>query len=687
MISNNMRIGGLASGMDIDTIVEDLMKAERIPLTKMQQDRTWLTWQQEAYKEMNLMLFDFRKQLVDMKLTSSYRSRTTSTTDENLVTATATSAASETSYTISDVTQLATAASKVNTGSVFSDPAAIDTGTKLYDLESSFASGITWSSGSVESENITVSAANDTFTLDLATGAKIMNPTSEMSVKVNGESYEIVTNIGDLADGKVYVDQNTGELQFNQALNKNDVIEVNYVADQEVETFDLSADTSTFQLSKESIVDSSVSITVDGTTTYTTNASGEVLDGSSNVVGSIDYTTGEITFDTPIASGSSVEISYKQNYTSFKIGSHTADGYKEEVFNVQASYTFDTVMNMVNDSDAGVSMFYDEQTGQMTLTRTETGNFNGDDPNDAGYAQDASHQEIITTGNFINTSLNFNGANETGGQNAEFTINGLATERSSNTFEVSGVTFTLKQEFTGQNVTVNVSNDTEAVFENIKSFVEKYNELIEKMNDKVSEERYRDYKPLTDQQKEEMSDKEIELWEEKAKSGLLRSDSILNRALNDMRRDFYTQVENGELFDQLAAIGITTSSNYREGGKLEIDEAKLKAAIQEDPQAVEKLFTDQGTTYANKGIVHRLYDTVNETMDRLNEKAGNPFNPSMESFLGERLEDLEERIDAFEDRLIDIENRYWNQFTAMEKAIQRMNQQSMYLMQQFGGGM
>src|SRR5699024_6285389 len=227
----------------------------------------------------------------------------------------------------------------------------------------------------------------------------------------------------------------------------------------------------------------------------------------------------------------------------------------------------------------------------------------------------------------------------------------------------------------------------EAVFENIKGFVEKYNELIGKIQDRLQEERHRDYRPLTDKQREAMTERQQELWEEKAKSGMLRRDPILSGALNDMRRDFYTQVENSGIpsgYDQLASIGINTTSNYLEGGKLEINEAELKSAIQDNPEAVEELFTSEGSSYNEKGILQRMTDSVNQVMDQITEKAGNSLMAENQYTMGERLDNMNERISAFEDRLVQIENRYWRQFTQMEKAIQQMNSQSNFLMQNFG---
>src|SRR5690606_8962365 len=120
----------------------------------------------------------------------------------------------------------------------------------------------------------------------------------------------------------------------------------------------------------------------------------------------------------------------------------------------------------------------------------------------------------------------------------------------------------------------------------------KYNEIIGKINEKLREERYRDYRPLTDEQRKEMSDREIELWEERAKSGLLRGDIILSNALSNMRTAFYNNVDTDGPFKHLAEIGIKTTANYMEGGKLEINETKLKEALAQDSDAVYKLFSN-----------------------------------------------------------------------------------------------
>lgn len=278
---------------------------------------------------------------------------------------------------------------------------------------------------------------------------------------------------------------------------------------------------------------------------------------------------------------------------------------------------------------------------------------------------------------------------KTAGKDASFTLNGFATTRKTNNFTINDVTYTLKQ-VTGTDVNISVTQDTDSMVDTVMKFVDKYNETIDKINGELNEERYRDYAPLTAKQKEDLSEREIELWEEKAKSGMLRNDSILNGGLNKMRSNLYSQVTGANVntnYDQLTEIGIKTSSNYLERGKLIVNESDLRKAIEDDPNAVFELFMSKGSTDSEKGIARRLRDSIDDTMERIEARAGNSLKTNAQFSMGRNLTDLDSRIDDFEKRLIDIEDRYWRQFTAMEKAISKMNQQSMFLMNQFGGGM
>ncbi|WP_238343481.1 flagellar filament capping protein FliD [Gracilibacillus saliphilus] len=685
-----MRISGFASGMDIDSMVNDLMKAESMPLQRMQQEKQLLEWKRDDYRAMNTLLLDFRSTLTNMKLTTSFRARQVSSTDESKLTATASSAASQTSFEISEVKQLATAAKLKNEGAIStSDTDKLDSSKSLYSQNDKLATGISWQQGAIENETITASANDETIALD-ANGSV---DSSALNVQLNGKGYEVVTGVtqADLSENQVLLDENNNTLTFAAGvLKQGDKVKAEYAHDGlNIDETELTKPTSSIRLSGRSIDINSFELNITGSSnsdgTYTidqNSANGDTYDlvDNGNVIGTINTNTGAISFQNELNEGTSISAQYQQNYSSFSLGAHTKNGETHKDFLVRGNESLNQVISKVNNSDIGLSMMYDSFTDQLTLSRKETGNFNEDG------------NEIITGGAFIDDVLRFSNATETGGDNAIFSINGIEdTERTSNNFQIDGVTFNLKQTFTADEgpVSVNVSNDTEAVYDNIKEFVDTYNTLIDTINSKVNEEYYRDYDPLTDDQRASLSEKQQEDWEEMAKSGLLRRDSILQSGLSSMRTDFYTPVNNdtSSVYNHLAEIGITTTSNYLDGGKLEINESKLKEALEEDPDAVETLFRGSGEEYGEQGIMHRLTDTVNNTMDRITERAGRATTTNQQFTIGRNLDDVNKQIQKFEDRLTQVENRYWRQFTAMEKAMQQYNQQAMYMQQQFGGMM
>jgi flagellar hook-associated protein 2 len=339
--------------------------------------------------------------------------------------------------------------------------------------------------------------------------------------------------------------------------------------------------------------------------------------------------------------------------------------------------TLDSAISSFNSSDLGVTAFYDAQNKQFVLTKKDTGS-------KSSLVADAATNTFMAELGFSNPGVAGEVSGRTAGKDASFKINGYQTTRATNIFDISGVTYTLQQAGTAN---ITVANDTNATFDLIKGFVDKYNETIEAINKKTGETKYRDFPPLTDAQRKDLSEKEAELWDEKAKSGMLRGDSILSNGLNTMRQNLYAAVNTGDAnYDQLSEIGITTSRNYLDKGKLEIDEKKLRDALAANPDAVMRLFAGSGTSDADKGVASRLRDTIDKVIDKVELKAGNALRTNAQFTLGRELTDVDKRISAFEDRLVQVEDRYWRQFSAMEQAIQRSNQQSAYLMQQFGGG-
>ncbi len=270
-------------------------------------------------------------------------------------------------------------------------------------------------------------------------------------------------------------------------------------------------------------------------------------------------------------------------------------------------------------------------------------------------------------------SVSLDGIRVNGLTSNKTTINGLAIELN-------------KVDVAGSSSSITVSSDPEKPVQMLKDFVEAYNKTIEDLQKQIVEKRYPDFQPLSDEQKKDMSDNEIELWEEKARSGLLRNDPIMKSALQDLRREFMDKVGgigDGSI-NLLSQIGINTG-DYREGGKLFIDEDKLRTALSEKPDEVMNLFTVRSA--AGDGIGARVYDKLNDIVKNLSTQAGSPASAVDNSTMSKKMRRMETEITRWQDRLTSIEDRYWSQFTAMEKALSKMNSQSAWMQQNMFGGM
>jgi len=272
------------------------------------------------------------------------------------------------------------------------------------------------------------------------------------------------------------------------------------------------------------------------------------------------------------------------------------------------------------------------------------------------------------------------------GQNASLVINGILVERNSNSFNVDGLQIDLLAESAaGEEITVDTVRNTDKIMEGIKKFVEDYNNLLDKLNGLINAEpSYKDYPPLTAEQKKEMSEREIELWEEKAKEGLLRRDEHITKALRDMRTALYTKPE-GALYS-LYDLGITTGS-WSDRGKLTIEEppTKLLEALANDPQSVEKLFND-----ATEGIAVKLSNIIDATAKvssgspgSLVLLAGAKSLMDKNNTLARQMSEIDKLLERLNATYEKEKERYWKQFNSMEQLISQMNQQSAWLAQQF----
>ena len=274
------------------------------------------------------------------------------------------------------------------------------------------------------------------------------------------------------------------------------------------------------------------------------------------------------------------------------------------------------------------------------------------------------------------------------GQNAIISINGVEIERSTNEFSVDGISYELKDvnyKAGADNAeAVIVSRDTDVIVDGLKKFVEEYNKLVNDINKLLDEDpSYRDYPPLTTKQKADMSDKEIEQWEEKAKEGLLRNDSVLEGVMQSLRGTLYTKPDGGRL--ALYDLGISTQY-FGTKDNLTIDESALRKAVAENPDDVMKLFTD-----STKGLAQLMNKAADAAVaggsnpGSIVRQAGSTGTTDTSSSIYKQVKDINDRLKTLNKTYTSQYNRYWAQFNKMEQVIARMNQQSSWLGQQFTG--
>jgi flagellar hook-associated protein 2 len=268
---------------------------------------------------------------------------------------------------------------------------------------------------------------------------------------------------------------------------------------------------------------------------------------------------------------------------------------------------------------------------------------------------------------------------------AKIIYNDVAITSSSNQISVNGLTLTLKgltdnmgtpdNTDDDEAVSLNVTSDVDAVYNMVKDFVKSYNEVLKAMNDTYNAEKADGYEPLTDEQKESMSDDQVEKWETKIKDALLRRDNNLGSLINTMRSTFSESVEIDSKDYSLANFGIT-SVNYTEKGQLHIsgdaDDSlvsgssnKLKEALTNDPDKVMKVIN---------GLTDKLYTSLTKSMKSTTIRSALTLYNDKE--IANNINDYKEDLSELEKKLQDMENRYYKQFSAMESAMSKMNSQS-----------
>ncbi|MDR3278627.1 MAG: flagellar filament capping protein FliD [Oscillospiraceae bacterium] len=633
-----LRLTGLASGMDTDSIIKTLMQIEQLKMDRQTRAKTILEWRQQALTDIKSEMTTFKQNFASvlgaesLLKESAYNAYKVSLSGANTsaVSITSTVHATPGTITINSITSLAKGASAESDGKLSTD-----------------VNGALGLNG----------AAADTKLGDLKLSGDLFAGGSMLSFKINGESFSFSKDdsLGTMIN-TVNANAAAGVTMSYSSLTDKLSVETKSVgADAKLKIENLSGNAfgvnSAFKINTGGAITSKAIKDVNGNAL--TSASTWITLGALQPAGGGSL----FASDDPSAT-----VEFKINGEPFSFGRN------------------DTLQAVIDDIKLHANVEIDISGDGIITIKNKTDSSNPDD-----------HTDLITP-KIENISGNFFGANSvlgidstTGqtmifqnGTNAKARINGVDIERTSNSFSIDGLNFTLNSESTTE-IKADVTRDATEVVDKIKTFVTGYNTLIKKLEDMLAEKKTTDeakYTPLTDEEKASLSEEQIASWEAIAKKGLLRNDSGIKSMLTSLRNALYETVTGAGLAP--SSIGIKTGSYFAgTGGQIVVDEDALRAAIEKDPERVMQIFAntssaaDSSTKYKENGLLTRMSNIMDRYLNSYQITALDGISSSLTQ-INTKITDLEAKMSAKQEQL-------YLKFAAMETAMSAMNSQSEWL--------
>lgn len=692
-----LRMTGMTSGLDTDSIVSALMEAQTTKKTKVENKKTKLEWTQNIWTGLNKKLYSFYTDSAGkMRFQSSYQTKKAASSDASILTATAQSSASSGSYTVK-VNQLAAAqyvtSAKVSakstdaSGKVTESKVTSDTKLSALGFDTEGDTTIEITAGE---KTINLNVDETTTVRDFVNALKDAGLNASFDEK-QGRFFISAKESG--ADGKFTITSKTMTGEQVAAQNKlMDSVDYSNLSSGDQDTVkkilsDLknAQDTSAAadaEKSLQGISDRTAKekateyyknkLTDDMLSQYKYETDGTDGNGDAHKAGDIDYSKvkqalHDAGLDNNVYTESDRLIVLKQKIIEPAVTEKLAS--KEYTGQIDNAVTSGL-------EDAGI----EKQSERYATIRLAVN----------GYAQamkDGTEQSKESAlkllgmddidGSAVKESADGTGMVVIEAADSLVQVNGATLTSSNTTLDVNGLSLNLVSA-SDREVKVTVSNDSTAVYDAIKDFVEQYNSALSEMNKYYYADSARGYDPLTDDQKEAMSDEEVEKWETKIKDSLLRRDSTLSGILETFRTSLTgitVKASDGKTYS-LANLGITTGKDYKKYGLLHIkgdeddtdyadSENTLQSMINSDPDIVMEVMS---------GIVSNLYDSINKKISTTTTmKSALSFYNDKE--MTKQMTQYKKDIKSWETKLSDMEDRYYKQFSAMETALSKLQSQ------------
>ena len=684
-----MRVTGMMSGLDTETIIQELVAVRRTKVDDLKKEQTKLEWKQDAWKELNSKIKKlYTGTLSDLRYQSSYMKKATKTSNDNLVSVTAKDNAMDSVQSL-EIKKLAKAGyltgdvitdkdgKKVTSGSKLVDKLGIEAGSKFEitsggkTVDITVDEGMTISSLVSKLQSAGVNANFDATNQRLFIGANGTGEANDFTITATNDggtkaldklgilvydkdvkaAYQKYADMGADADlKKQAIEARTAELLKSYAAEKKQLeSDLKSLKDKKqpelIEAFQKEYGSDDFDITDDT-----------ARATRQTELKDKVteLEGKLAVEGITDEEKATLTTDLNKAKG---ELSYLDGYDA----NQKAIAEKEaRIAELDAGY-------LNADGTAG-DKIKDEATA---------------------YIEEKINKANDMLAAFEAGTLKGSKAFKIDGEDAEITLNGAPFTSSSNTFEVNGLTITCKGETNGEVISLTTENDVSGIYDMVKNFIKEYGSLINEMDKLYNADSAKGYEPLTDEEKDSMSEKEVEKWEEKIKDSLLRRDSTLSTVSSAMKEIMASSFTVGGKSMSLADFGIETlgyfnaADNEKNAYHINGDEDEetlktkdntLKEMITKDPNTVVDFFTQ---------LSKSLYGKLDKLMARSDYSSLNSVYDDKK--MKEDYDDYTSKIKTAEQKLTDYEDKWYKKFSAMETALAKMQSNASAITGLLGG--
>jgi len=623
------RMMGLASGMDTDFIIQQTLRMHQFKIDNITRNKKLIEWRQQTHTGIKDEISSLRSSFLSNLGSKSMMSR-------NVFNATKATITGKNAGAVSVATTTGTPTGSIRIGQI-----------------SSLAKGASITSGS-----------------SVSNGGGGFNPNSRLDSlsflgdkKISFEDYKTtVTNTqGETVTFRQADMDNvdfTG-LPFKTTLTQGDTtVDIIRLGDGKYMVGDEQIDFN----DEDQVEDGKIIVNVGGrNVTFTQNDSG-ALRINNQTVAFYQETTVQVDGEDVVLQKREGSDVITNNGKAVQLEGETTISINGKDIVINSNDTIATMINKVNNSGAGVTMSYNRLTDRFALETTGTGHKVEDD---LKVSQDVGNLLELLSGT---------GAIESDGAKARAFINGDWIERDTNSFEYRGVRITLNATTAAgdEDTVVNFSRDAQPAIDRIKEFIDSYNSIIRRLEGLLTERKGRNevgYKPLTDEEKQGMTDKQIDEWEAIARKGLLRNDQGIQNLVTNLRRTFFDQIEGAGLSP--SQIGLTTGSYYDgTGGQIMINEERLREALESDPDKVADVFIridNSSGSPRGVGLLHKI--------DGLMRDYVNTTQSTSIKGLEESLKRTNEQIQRMQERMFAEEDRLYKVFASMESAMQKLNQQ------------